>query len=41
MNHERTDIEGGKGTDEIEVGPVRLVVRDLLLHRVLYVGVVV
>ena len=35
-----TDVEGGEGTDEVKVGAVRIVVGDLLLHRVLYVGVV-
>ena len=35
-----TDVEGGEGADEVKVGAVRIVVGDLLLHRVLYVGVV-
>ena len=41
MIRDLTDIEGGEGTDEIEVDGVRLVVGDPLLHRGLHVGVVV
>ena len=35
-----TDVEGGEGADEVKVGAVRIVVGDLLLHRVLNIGVV-
>ena len=35
-----TEPEGGEGADEIEVGCVGIVVRDLLLHRILHSGVI-